>query len=127
MINVWIPKDKEFERYKKECKILYKKVQKNICDDNSFGFIVKNTLFYLFETEGKLIGAIYYFVDSDGRLFLNGFANRKMHSLCLECLKMSLGWFKGNIYAEAQNRASALCLLKCGFIREKKCLFRYRS
>ena len=125
MINVWIPKNKEFERYKKECKKLYEKVQKDICDDNSFEFIVNNTLFYLFETEGKLIGAIYYFVDSDGRLFLNGFANRKMHFLCLECLKMSLGWFKGNIYAEAQNRASALCLLKCGFIREKGKVFRY--
>ena len=29
----------------------------------------------------------------------------------------------GSIYAEAQNRASALCLLKCGFIREKGNLF----
>ena len=71
-----------------------------------------------------LIGAIYYFIDEEGKLFLNGFAKRKMHELCLECLKMSLKWFKGDVYAEAQNRASALCLLKCGFKREKENLFK---
>lgn len=125
MINVWIPKNKEFKRYKKECKMLYEKVQKDICDGNSFEFIVSNTLFYLFETKGKLIGAIYYFLDEDDRLFLNGFAKRKMHNLCLECLRMSLNWFRGSIYAEAQNRASALCLIRCGFKREQGNVFRY--
>ena len=127
MINVWIPSDFEFEIYKAECKDLYEKLQDKICDDNSFEFIINNTLFYLFETEGKLIGAIYYFLDEKGRLFLNGFANRKMHTLCLECLKMSLNWFKGCIYAEAQNRASALCLLRCGFKRKEGRLFHYMS
>lgn len=123
MIHVWIPRQKEFEKYRVECKKLYESVQDKICDNNTFEFVTQNTFFFLFETEGNLIGGIYYFVNDDGRLYLNGFANRKMHSLCLECLKMSLNWFKGRIYAEAQNRASALCLLKCGFKRKNGSLF----
>ena len=117
MINVWIPNQNEFEKFKNECKELYESVQDKITDDSSFEFIISNTLFYLFETNGKLIGAIYYFTDIDGKCYLNGFAKRKMHSLCIECLKKSLTWFKGRVYAVAQNRASALCLLRCGFIR----------
>ena len=70
-----------------------------------------------------LIGGIYYFEDDSGRIFLNGFAKRKMHDLCLKCLKMSLDWFRGRVYAEVQNHASALCLLKCGFKRIKDNLF----
>ena len=123
MINVWIPLQSEFKVFRDECRELYERVQNKICDSNDFEFITKNTLFYLFETEGSLIGAIYYFKDENGKLFLNGFANRKMHLLCLECLKMSLNWFSGRVYAEAQNRASALCLLKCGFKRVKNKLF----
>ena len=123
MISVHIPTDIEFSFFKDECKNLYENVQEKICDPNSFEFICKNTLFYLFENDGILIGAIYYFLDENGKLFLNGFAKRKMHYLCLECLKMSLKWFKGRIYAEAQNRASTLCLLKCGFKRYKKNIF----
>lgn len=122
-INVWIPVQEEFKKYRSECEGLYYGVQDKICDSNSFDFIVNNTFFYLFETDGTLIGALYYFVEDDGKLFVNGFAKRKMHNLCLECLRMSLKWFKGSVYAEAQNRASALCLLKCGFERENKNLF----
>lgn len=127
MINVWIPAQSEFQQYKNECKSLYESVQDKIADTNSFDFIIYNTLFYLFETDGELIGAIYYFKDSDGKLFLNAFAKRKKHRLCLECLKMSLNWFKGRIYAEAQNRASALCLLRCGFNREDGNVFVFRN
>lgn len=123
MINVWIPDQKEFLKYKDECKNLYESLQEQICDKNSFEFICNNTFFYLFENDGILIGAIYYFLDEENKLFLNAFAKRKMHSLCLECLRMSLKWFKGSIYAEAQNRASALCLLRCGFVRYNKNVF----
>ena len=123
MINVWIPYQKEFFKYKNECKKLYESVQDKIKDTNSFEFICENTFFYLFENDGNLIGAIYYFVNADGKLYLNGFANRKMHHLCIECLKMSLNWFKGRVYAYAQNRASALCLLRCGFRRKAENLF----
>ena len=125
MINVWIPCDKEYSKFRQECKALYESVQNKICDKNSFEFIEKNTYFYLFEDDGNLIGGIYYFMD--GKLYLNGFAKRKMHSLCLECLKMSLRWFKSPIYAQAQNRASALCLLKCGFKRIEENIFVYMT
>ena len=123
MIKVWIPTQKGFEEYKEECKKLYHKFQKIIAETASFELICDNTFFYLFTNNGRFVGAIYYFIKDDGKLYLNGFANRKMHEVCLECLKMSLTWFKGSIYAEAQNRASALCLLKCGFKREKGNLF----
>ena len=114
---------------------MYKPWKKpHFCSISCSGFIVReisrgvkaklHTLFYLFETDGVLIGAIYYFMCDDGKLFLNGFAKRKKHLLCIECLKMSLKWFKGSVYAEAQNRASALCLLKCGFKRVKDNLFK---
>ena len=123
MINVWIPNQPEFEKYKQECKKLYEKLQERISDTSSFDYICQNTFFYLFEYNGDLIGGIYYFIKDDGNLYLNAFAKRKRHKLCMECLKMSLEWFRGSIYAEAQNRASALCLLKCGFKREWGNLF----
>lgn len=123
MLKVLIPTDSDFCIYENECKNLYQAVQHKITDTNSFEFIKNNTYFYMFINDNTLIGAIYYFKDLDGKLFLNGFANRKMHALCLECLKMSLNWFKGSIYAEAQNRASALCLLKCGFKRLENNVF----
>ena len=127
MIKVYIPSDTNFQKYKAECKALYEKLQDKICDDSSFEFIVNNTLFYLFVSDEKLVGAIYYFLDEEEKLFLNAFAKRKMHQMCMECLKMSLDWFKGSIYAEAQNRASALCLLRCGFIRLRNKTFIYKK
>jgi len=127
MINVWIPHQKEFETFRPECKKLYESVQDKITDPSSFKYICENTFFYLFEKDKCLIGAIYYFLGDDGKLYLNGFAKRKMHELCIKCLKMSLNWFKGRVYAEAQNRASALCLLRCGFKREKEKLFVYKK
>ena len=86
MIRVLIPKDEEFWEYKDECKSLYEKVQGWICDTNSFEFIVNNTFFYLFLNDKKLIGVIYYFVDENNKLYLNGFAKRKMHLFNIECL-----------------------------------------
>ena len=127
MIRVLIPLDKEFYLFYPECKKLYENVQVEIHDMNSFEFICTNTFFYMFLDDNKLIGAIYYFVDEEGKLFLNGFANRKMHKLNLECLKMSLEWFNTDIYAQAQNRASALCLLRCGFRRDKEDVFVFKK
>lgn len=123
MIRVLIPYDKEFAKYYKECKKLYENSQSSICDTNSFEFITQNTFFYMFLTDNTLIGAIYFFLDEENKLFLNGFAKRKMFALNLECLKLSLTWFNCDIYAQAQNRASALCLLKCGFKRTKQNIF----
>lgn len=127
MIKVFIPYDKKFWKFKDECKKLYESVQDQICDTNSFEFIIENTFFYLFVFDKKLVGAIYFFEDENKKLFLNGFANRKMHLLNLECLKMSLYWFNCDIYATAQNKMSELCLRKCGFVEicEKEFIYKH--
>lgn len=116
MIEVVIPKNEKFKTIEKEIRDLYEKSQDKICDANTFEFVRDNTLFYTFLLNGKVIGAIYYFLDN-GKLFLNGFAIRKNLKANLQCLNLSTSWFNCNIYAEAQNRASAYCLLKCGFRR----------
>ena len=123
MVRVLIPKDKDFVKFKDECKILYESLQDKICDDSSFDFITKNTFFYLFEADGKLLGGIYYFYDENKKLFVNAFANRKTHELNMACLKLTTTWFNDDIYALAQNRMSAICLLRCGFKRIKDNLF----
>ena len=127
MIKVFIPYDKEFWEFKDACKVLNESVPDKICDTNSFEFIIKNTFFYLFVFNEKLIGAIYFFEDKNGKLFLNGFANRKMHLMNLECLKMSLNWFDCDIFAIAQNKMSELCLKKCGFVEigEKEFIYKH--
>lgn len=123
MIEVLIPTQSEFQQYETPIKFLYEQNQEKICDTNSFEFIRDNTLFYLFLLDKKPIGAIYYFKEDD-KLFLNGFAIRKNLTANLYCLKWSTTWFNCDIYAEAQNRASAYCLLKCGFKRVEGKLFR---
>ena len=80
----------------------------------------------MFLDDDDLIGGIYYFIDNE-RLYLNGFAFPKKFLLNLECVKMSLNWFCCDIYAEAQNRASALCLLRCGFKRVEEKLFIFKK
>lgn len=122
MITVLIPSDTEFRKYKTQIKEIYEKCQEKICDTNSFDFVIHNTLFFSFFLDGVFIGAIYYFKENN-KLFLNAFALPKNHLANLECLQMSTSWFKKPIYAEAQNRASALCLLRCGFERMKDNLF----
>lgn len=122
MLRVLIPTQSEFRIYEAPIKLLYEQNQEKIADTNSFEFIRDNTLFYLFLLDEKPIGAIYYF-KVDDKLYLNGFAIRKNLEANLACLKWSTAWFNCNIYAEAQNRASAYCLLKTGFKRIKENVF----
>ena len=125
MIKAFITSDSEFRTYKPELKKMYESAQNKICDTNSFDFITKNTLFYFFIKNGLLIGAVYFFLDKS-KLFLNAYAGKKHFDDNVECLKMSLEWFSCDIYAEAQNKASAICLLRAGFVREKNNLFVYK-
>ena len=118
MIKVYIPSTPDFNKYEKECTILYEKKKEKIGDTNSFEFIRDETFFFLFTENETLIGAIYYFPSDDGRMFFNAFCKRKMYEAAQKCLKMTFDWFHKPIYAEAQNRASAICLLRHGF---KKC------
>ena len=123
-VRVLIPFDDEFIEREKEIKDLYKKSQNKICDSNSYETVRDNTFFYVFFLDEKLIGIIYYF-EENGMLFFNGCSNKKMFPINVECIKLSTTWFNTKIYAEAQNRASALCLLKSGFVRKKSNLFVY--
>lgn len=123
MVKVIIPNNPEFLLYKEKLKEMYEQNQKKICDSNSFDFIVHDTLFYCFiDNDGALIGAIYFFKDKE-KLYLNAYAGRKHLNKNIECVKLSTTWFNCDIYAEAQNRASALCLLRSGFRRVKNKLF----
>lgn len=126
MIKAFIPSDLEFLKYKTELKKLYEESQEKICDPNDFEFVTKNTLFYGFADENGLIGGIYYFLDSD-LLFMNGFAGRKHFLKNVECVKMTLKWFSCDIFAEVQNRASSICLIRAGFKRIKENLFVYKQ
>lgn len=125
MIKAIIPNNPEFLLYKDKLKKMYEQNQDKICDTNSFNFIIKNTLFYSFVSDGILIGAIYFFKEN-GKLYLNAYAGRKHLEANIECVKLSTTWFSCDIYAEAQNRASALCLLRSGFKRVKDKLFVYK-
>lgn len=123
-IRVLIPLEKDFKNYEGELKALYTKNQKKITDTNSFEFIRDNTWFYMFLNKDALVGAIYFFIDNE-HLFLNAFSKRKNFVVNLKCLTMALTWFNCPIFAEAQNRASALTLLRVGFKRVKDNLFVY--
>ena len=126
MIEVLIPTDSEFQKYDDELKSLYQENQKKICDTNSYEFVRDNTLFYAFLENKALFGAVYYFMEDD-KLFLNAFSKRKCHSKNIKALFLSMTWFLCDIYAEAQNRASAFTLLRCGFKRVNDNLFRYKK
>ena len=78
----------------------------------------------MFLNKDALVGAIYFFIDNE-HLFLNAFSKRKNFVVNLKCLTMALAWFNCPIFAEAQNRASALTLLRVGFKRVKDNLFVY--
>ncbi len=126
MIKVIITRNPEFLSYKEKLQKMYEQNQDKICDSNSFNFIIHNTLFYCFvDSDGTLIGAIYFFKEKD-KLFLNAYSGRKHLDANIECVKLSTTWFNCDIYAEAQNRASALCLLRAGFKRVKDKLFVYK-
>ena len=124
ILKILIPKDKDFFRYKNEVKKLYLENQDKINDDNTFDFICKETFFYLFLVDEKILGVIYFFQD-DGKLYLNGFAVRKFLKEKLEALKLATTWFNCEIYAEAQNKASAYCLKKVGFKKITERLYAY--
>lgn len=126
MIEVLIPTDSEFQKYDDELKSLYQENQKKICDTNSYEFVRDNTLFYAFLENKVLFGAIYYFMEDD-KLFLNAFSKRKCLAPNIKALSLSITWFLCDIYAEAQNRASAFTLLRCGFKRISDNLFRYKK
>lgn len=122
MIKVYIPSDREFNY--KECKKLFKKYRKQINDNQEFRDIVANTFFYSFFDDDKYIGCIYFYQKND-KLFVNAYAKRHMHKLTIECFKMSLDWFTGDIYAQTTRKTAILCLLRSGFKKIQQDLYKY--
>ena len=125
-VKVFIPTDVEFLQREAKIKKLYEDSQEKIRDTNSYELVRDNTFFYVFFLDEQLVGIIYYF-DDNGKLFFNGCSNKKMFPINVECIRLSTTWFSTNIYAEAQNRASALCLIKAGFVRKDSNLFVFES
>ena len=125
-LEVIIPTNPKFLKYKTKFRDLYNHNKTSIRDPNPFFFICMKTLFFGFLHNGEVLGAVYFFKEN-GKLFLNAYSIRKKHYQNLLALNIALTWFIPPIYAEAQNRASAFCLLKCGFEREKDNLFVYKG
>lgn len=121
-IQVYIPTDKEFNFT--EIKRIYKKYKKQLEEPRKFKDIVKNSLFYTFYKDGKFIICIYYY-EIDGKVFVNAFSNRHSHLDNMVCFKESLNWFNCDIYARSILKTSIYCLLKAGFKRIDKEIFKY--
>ena len=117
MIRVITPKNLTFNYA--ECEELYD-TYKDLIGDDDFEDVINRTDFYAFYISKtmELIGCIYYY-KIGRKLFVNAFANRHHHELNLECLKESMRWYKRNIYAKTNHKTASLCLLKCGFKKEK--------
>lgn len=117
MIKVLTPDNLTFNYA--ECEDLYNRCN-NTLNDDEFADVIKRTKFYAFYIAQtmELIGCIYFY-QIGRKLFMNGFAERHHHGINLECIKESIRWFKRNIYAKSTNKAAILCLLRCGFKKEK--------
>ncbi len=112
-MKVLIPLDSEFNYM--ECKNLYNRYQKLIGDIEDFDRILTSTLFYSFiSNENKFIGCLYFY-KIGGRLFVNGFSNRKCHLQNIECLNMTEKWFDCDIWAKTKHKTAKFCLLQAGF------------
>lgn len=93
---------------------MYKKYQRVIRDDQEFRNVVKNTFFYSFFDDKRLIGCIYYYYKNN-KLYVNAFANRHTHEINIKYFKETFKWFSCDIYAETTYKTAILCLYKCGF------------
>lgn len=113
-MKVLTPKHKDFEYQK--YKNLFCKYKELINDDSDFDEIIKYTLFFAFYTDdNQFIGCIYFYIKENDKLFLNAFANRKMHQHTVEALKKTFDWFNCDIYATTPHKTAILCLLRAGF------------
>ena len=121
-MEIRIPANENFDFY--ACKKLYKKYQNLIGDDVSFNQIIKNTFFYSFYQNKKLIGCIYIF-EKYKKLYMNGFAIRGFHNFNIKAVKKIFEWFNTNIYAESNKKPAIYLLLKCGFKKISYDLFVY--
>ncbi len=123
MIYCYTPFDDGFPYT--EAEEMYEKNKESIGDDNTFEGLLKDTLFFAFKEDEKLIGCIYYYTLEDNLWYVNAFAGRKTHLTNLKCLKWSLNGFQSDIYAKTHHKTAKLCLNKLGFEKINENLYRY--
>jgi len=123
MIIVRIPSHPKFDY--KACENLYYQHQKDLGTNETFEEVLKNSDFYSFYRDEKLIGCIYFYMIGK-RLLVSVFANRGHHELNLACFKESLKWYTGDIYAKVLHRTSSIGAMRCGFKKLKGNLYKYR-
>lgn len=121
-MQVFIPTDKDFNYL--QCKKLFEDNQNLIEDYEKFDDVIKNTFFYSFLVNGKHIGCIYYY-EIDNKLYVNAVAYRGTHLINLECFKKSLTWWNCDIYARTHHKTAIYAILKCGFKKIGKNLYKY--
>ena len=115
-MKVLIPSSPEFNY--SQAKALYHKYKEHINDSEDFFQVISNTLFYSFFTDdGEFIGCVYFYKTPEGKLFLNGFSNRKMHLENIKVLQLASSWFDEDIYAKTPHKTAAFCLQRAGFIK----------
>ncbi len=122
-INVFIPTDTNFNY--SECKKLFEANQQLIDDFSSFDEVINQTFFYSFIVDNQFIGCIYYY-EIDNKLYVNAVAYRKTHLINIECFKKSLTWWNCDIYARTHHKTAIYTILKCGFKKTGKNLYKYR-
>lgn len=107
-----------------ECKALYDKCKRQIGSEDGFNEVLQDTHFYSFYEDGKFIGCIYFYLI-DGKVYVNAFAGRHTHAINLDCFKKSLTFYNCDIYAKSIRKTAILCLLRCGFKKIGKNLYKY--
>lgn len=124
MIVVKTPNDALFNYG--ECREMFDLYNEKI-DIDDFDTVIKTTHFFAFYdwNKAELIGCIYFY-QHNGKLFITAFSGRHHHELNMKCLKMSLDWYKCNIYAECKQLTAQICLREAGFKKIKKGLYVYR-
>ena len=92
-----------------ECKEMFDLYQDKI-DVDDFDTVLKTTHFFSFYewSKGEFIGCAYFY-KQDGKLYVTGYGGRHHHNLNVEALKMSLDWYKCDIYAECIQHRNPLC------------------
>lgn len=122
-IKIYIPTNSNFNY--SECKKLFEDNQHLIEDFSSFDEVINQTFFYSFIVDNQFIGCIYYY-EIDNKLYVNAVAYRKTHLINIECFKKSLTWWNCDIYARTHHKTAIYTILKCGFKKIGKNLYKYR-
>ncbi len=106
-----------------ECKRLYNSCKNDIGEDLPFDELLIGIDFYSFFEKEKFIGCIYYYPIGKA-LFVNAFAKRHTHLINIKCFKTSLSFYDCDIFARSNKKTAILCLLRCGFKKIGKNLYK---